>query len=87
VIASSETFIGTIYDLSKLILKPVDTENFLKVSFKAYNCTLSAGEISKVSSAYWIIGKSSSFVTIGREREQATTISLTGDCKRSDPKV
>jgi hypothetical protein len=48
---------------------------------------LSAGIISKVSSAYYIIGKSSSFVIIGREREPEATMSFTADCNKSDPKV
>jgi hypothetical protein len=52
-----EQLIGTRKDLLKFTCRPVESENGLKMPFKLKRILASAGRMSRVTSAYYRIGK------------------------------
>ena len=67
---ASERFIGTIMDLLKLTFSPVNVEKLLIRDFMKNNCLTSPSITIKVSSAYWMIGKSLVEFSEDRQPEQ-----------------
>ena len=57
---STETLMGTRKLFWKFTCSPVESEKVLSKHFRVNSCLASAGIISRVSSAYWTMGKNSS---------------------------
>ena len=55
---ATDILIGTKKDFSKFTCRPVESEKDLSRPFKLNRILASAGRMSKVSSAYWTMGKS-----------------------------
>lgn len=57
-IFSLDTLMGTIRDLAKFTLRPVEEAKVLRIALRQKICLASAYKISRVSSAYYTTRKS-----------------------------
>jgi len=80
--------IGTIIDLLLLTFNPVDSEKECRTDFRKSCRLVSPSRIMRVSSAYWITGKSEvSLKGIGRLRRPLSLALLRSDYRRSAAKT
>ena len=79
---------GTSNDLEKLTLRPVDSEKSLSISLRTVSLSSFASIITKVSSAYYKMGKSWEwFKGMGTESRPLFLAAFIADCSKSAAKT